>query len=525
MTHFSWYLDGSIVAVYLAATMLAGVMVRKYVGSVDHFLIAGREMNTYLGIASLAATEFGVVTCMYAAQNGYSMGFSGVTSGILTALAMLLVGWTGFCINPLRNSNVMTLPELFESRFGPRIRWAAGLVIVLGGLLNMGPFLRAGGEFLLLVCDLPLSATPTAASGTLAAFVQSHTLELCVTVLLVLMAAYTILGGMLSVLVTDFLQFVVMSAGLIAVSALILTSPQIGWEKLVASVQEHHGAGGFNPLMHDKMGWPYVVFFALVALSGVLTWQTMIQRVLAARDTAVGRKIYARTAFFFVCRFLLPGLWGMAALAMLTKAQTPENTLYAMPRFMGLFVPSGLMGLLMASMLAAEMSSGSSYMLTWAGVIYNDLLTPFGKNRWTQRQGLAISRLIVLGIGLFLAVYGLWYPLRGDLWTYLGVTGSIYLTSMSVLLIACCYWPQANDWGAAAAIFLGAAVPVAYLVLELALRTKTVDAAGIEVVHSVVDDKIGPYYSGIAAYVAAALGMIVGSLLKTSGKTVEGNAS
>ena len=51
--------------------MIAGLMVRKYVGKVEHFLVAGREMNVYLGIASLAATEFGIVTCMYTAQNGY----------------------------------------------------------------------------------------------------------------------------------------------------------------------------------------------------------------------------------------------------------------------------------------------------------------------------------------------------------------------------------------------------------------------------------------------------------------------
>jgi len=61
MTNFTW-LDGSIVGTYLLATMVAGIMVRKYVSRVDHFLVAGREMNVFLGIASLAATEFGIVT-------------------------------------------------------------------------------------------------------------------------------------------------------------------------------------------------------------------------------------------------------------------------------------------------------------------------------------------------------------------------------------------------------------------------------------------------------------------------------
>ncbi len=77
--HFSWLVDGSLIGLYLLATMAAGIMVRKYVGKVEHFLVAGREMNVYLGIASLAATEFGVVTCMYSAQNGYRYGFAGAT--------------------------------------------------------------------------------------------------------------------------------------------------------------------------------------------------------------------------------------------------------------------------------------------------------------------------------------------------------------------------------------------------------------------------------------------------------------
>ncbi len=196
MTQFSWPIDGSIVGLYVLATMVAGLMVRRYVGRVEDFLVAGREMNLHLGIASLAATEFGIVTCMYTAQNGYKYGFAGTAPGILMFLAMLGVGLSGFCIRPLRESGVLTIPELFEKRFGPRVRWASGLVIVLGGLLNMGVFLRTGGEFLVTVCGL-----------------APQYLEITMTVLLVAVAIYTILGGMISVLVTDYLQFIVMTPG------------------------------------------------------------------------------------------------------------------------------------------------------------------------------------------------------------------------------------------------------------------------------------------------------------------------
>ena len=480
MTNFNWLLDGSIVGLYLLVTMVAGLMVRKYVGNVEDFLVAGREMDVYLGIASLAATEFGIVTCMYTAQNGYEKGFAGATPGILMAVAMAGVGLTGFVIKPLRDSGVITIPELLEQRFGGRIRWAAGVVIVLGGLLNMGVFLRTGGQFLVLVAGLDV-----------------RYLEIMMTVLLIGVAVYTILGGMLSVLVTDFLQFVVMSAGLILVTILILMN--VGWEKLVTTVETQYGAGGFNPFVNSTMGWQYVLFNLMLNTAAVLTWQTIIARVLAAKDTRTGRKVYTRTSFFFVCRFLIPGIWGIAALATLGPV---ANTLEAMPTYLATAVPAGLMGILVAAMLAADMSTDSSYMLTWCSVIYNDILAPFRKQPWSQRKGLFWNRTIIALIGIFLLLYGLWYPLKGDLWTYLGVTGTIYLASISVLLIACCYWRRANSWGAAASIFVSAVIPVSYLVMEQLPAT------------AAFAKSIGPYYSGIATYLLSGAAMVVGSLLK-----------
>lgn len=487
--NFSW-IDGSIVGLYLLAVMTAGVMVRKYVGKVEHFLVAGREMNLYLGIASMAATEFGVVTCMYAAQLGYERGFSGATPGLLYALAMLVVGLTGFCIKPLRDAGVITIPELFEKRFGRRIRWLAGVVIVLGGLLNMGVFLRVGGDFLVQVCGFNINY-----------------LVLVMGVLLAMVALYTILGGMLSVLVTDFMQFVVMSAGLLAVTLLILF--KVGWGTLVETVDTHYGAGGFNPFIHPKMGPDYVIYTGMVNLAAVLTWQTIIQRLLAAKDTRTGRRIFTQTSFFFVCRFLIPAVWGIAALSVIAPDQLASvfegvgearQSLLAMPRYLSAVVPVGLMGILVAAMLAADMSTNSAYMLTWCSVIFNDILAPFRQN-WTERKGILVNRMIIATIGVFLFFYGLYYELKGDVWTYLMVTGTVYLSSMSVLLIACCYWRRANNWGAGAAIVVGAVVPIMLLILEQWERTAEWHGEW-------------QYVLGIGAFVGAALAMVIGSLLK-----------
>jgi SSS family solute:Na+ symporter len=154
-------------------------------------------------------------------------------------------------------------------------------------------------------------------------------------------------------------------------------------------------------------------------------------------------------------------------------------------------------------MLAADMSTDSSYMLTWGSVIYNDIMAPFRRTKWSERKGILVNRCIIALIGLFLLFYGLWYPLEGALWDYLALTGTIYLASMSVLLVACCYWPRANSWGAAASIVVSAVIPCAYLVLKQTGSTS-----------KWATETIGPNYSGIAAFVLSMCVMVIGSFMR-----------
>ena len=145
-------------------------------------------------------------------------------------------------------------------------------------------------------------------------------------------------------------------------------------------------------------------------------------------------------------------------------------------------------------------------MLTWGSVIYNDILAPVHKNRWSEKRGLRWNRAIITLIGVFLLVFGLFYRIQGDAYSYLLVTGTIYLASISTLLIACCYWKRANNWGATGAIIGGAVIPIAFLVIEQVPATEA------------LAKQIGPNFSGIAAFAASAFAMIVGSLLKPTKK-------
>ncbi|ERT69016.1 hypothetical protein HMPREF0202_00982 [Cetobacterium somerae ATCC BAA-474] len=485
MTNFNWFLDGGLVGFYILLSLIVGIFIKKYVRNVNDFLVAGRSVDLHVGMASLAATEFGIITCMAASQLGYRYGFAGATVGIIMTIVMFIVGKTGFCIEPLRKAGVVTIPEFFEKKFGSRVRWASGVVIVLGGLLNMGVFLRTGGEFLVYVAGL-----------------NPKYLEITMTVLLIIVALYTILGGMLSVLVTDYMQFLLMSIGLILTTFTVFI--KVGWNKLFDTVITQYGAGGINPFVHPKLGWQYVLYTTLVLTATVLTWQTMVSRVLSAKDEKVAKKMYTKTSIFYIVRSLIPVLWGVTALVLVKLDAVGGNPLYAMPKMLSVLLPSGIIGLLVAAMLAADMSTDSSYLLGWASVIYNDILVIFHKNSWSEKRAIFINRILIGIIGVFLLLYGLWYPLKSDLWIYMTLTATIYSVSVSTLLIAACYWEKANDWGAFATIIVGALIPGGFLVAQ---QIPTL---------SPITDAIGPYYSGIASFIFAWIAMVVGSLLKIS---------
>ncbi len=126
---------------------------------------------------------------------------------------------------------------------------------------------------------------------------------------------------MLSVLVTDFLQFIVMSVGLIAVTVLILTQNRLGPSGHDGVERTTRPA---DSILLSTPNWDgsSCSFNALLNLAAVLTWQTTISRLLAAKDAKTGQKIYTRTSFFFVCRFLIPGIWGIAALTVLGRRRS-----------------------------------------------------------------------------------------------------------------------------------------------------------------------------------------------------------
>lgn len=483
-------IDWCIVVGYLVAVVAFGVYIKRYITNVTDFIVAGRGLKTFLAIATMIGTELGLVTVMYSAQKGFTGGFAAFHIGLASAIVALAVGLSGFVVVPLRRMKVMTIPEFYERRFGSGVRILGGTILAFAGILNMGMFLKAGSIFVMGVTGLT----------------EAVHLKIIMTVLLGMVLLYTTLGGMVSVVVLDYIQFVVLSFSLLVAS--ILSIRYLGWDSIVESVYAIKGEAGFNPFEGGGFGTDYVIWMFFLGLVNCAIWQTAVIRACSADSTRTVKRLYTLSSVGFLIRSLIPCFFGICALVYVSQDGAlkavflPENskvdsqvTLMAMPLFLSRILPTGLLGIVSAGMLAAFMSTHDSYLLCWSSVLTQDVVGPWFKGGLSSRVRLLLTRVFILSIGLFILIWGLWYDLGQDLWDYMAVTGAIYFTGAIALLVFGLYWKRASKVGAYLALISGFGA-----------------AVGLKPVQSLLGVTISSEVVGLAVIASAVVLMVVGSL-------------
>jgi len=492
--------DWAIVGFYLLATLGIGLYVNRYIVNMADYVVAGRSLKTNLCIATLVSSEMGLVTIMYAAQKGFTGGFASFHIGLVACFSTILVGLTGFLVIPLREMKVMTIPEFYERRFSRGVRVLGGLILAAAGILNMGLFLKAGSLFLAALTGLNDPAS----------------IKIIMTAMLVAVLVYTVLGGMVSVVLTDYLQFVLLSV--VSLLACAIALRHIGWSSLIETVKEVHGEAGFNPLENAGFGPTYILWMIFAAgLVSCAIWPTAVTRALAAENVKVVKKLYLWSSIGFLIRFLLPQFLGICALAYFWSHESlkeiffttsgnivgnSELTLQATPLLLSQILPPGLIGLFGAGMLAAFMSTHDSYLLCWASVIVQDVINPLRKKPISAKNRVFLARIILCLIGVFLLVWGLWYPLEQDLWDYMAVSGAIYFTGAFALLFLGIYWRKASTFGAYLALLAGT---IALLGLE---PVRNILGLG-----NILGKEITSAHIGLGAVTLSLTLMVAGSLL------------
>ena len=495
-------LDWWIVGIYLLGAVLVGVVVNKYIHNVSDYMVGGRASGTALNAATFIGTGLGLVTIMYASIEGFSKGFSYMVLGLVGLTSGLVLGSTGFVIRRLREYALTTLPEYFERRYSRRVRVTAGIICALAGILNMGLFPKMGATFITYATGLGRTeqaavaegpattqpATQVAAADTAGPAPETPTAEkararqelmvnVITSLLIALVLLYTVLGGMVSVIVTDYVQFVILSIGLGLGLYFCLEHPMLGWDRMVETLRVHRGEAAFNPVHPQSYGWLWVLWMFLHGGMGAVLWAPEASRMLTAKDPQTTKRTFFFASPGQFVRLAIPCLFAIAAFCFVSQSAEltahffpeglsgkPVHPEQAMPLLMGKIVPTGLLGLLVAGLMAAFMSTHDSYFLCWSSVITRDIVNPLRRRELTDKQQILLTRIIILCIGVFLLVWGVWYELPESVWNYMAVTGSVYFCGAASVLIGGLYWKRASSAGAMAAM-LGGLISVVIIFL------------------------------------------------------------
>jgi len=135
---------------------------------------------------------------------------------------------------------------------------------------------------------------------------------------------YTVVGGMVSIVITDFIQYVLLSTATILVS--IFAVYHAGWHNILTKVAATMGDRGFSPIANPKFGLTFIIWQILLWFSVHTCWQTTAMRMFSTKDPQTSKRVMTWTAYLFGTRHA-PMLWGIAALATLA----PETIMMVCP--------------------------------------------------------------------------------------------------------------------------------------------------------------------------------------------------
>jgi len=411
------------VGIYLVALLAVGCFSSRRVHSSVDFVIAGRRLSLPLCTATLFATWFGGGTCLGAAGAAYNQGLLGVIADPFgAALCLFLAGL--FYVRMLRRMRLITLADFFLVRFGPTAEF-------LSAFLTIPPFLAwTGAQFVALGYVLH---TLTGIDTTVA----------IVTGALVVLA-YTLMGGMWAVSITDFFQAIILIVGLLILVPSVLSDAG-GWAAIHAKLPEGHLA--FVP-ENTFADWTWYVEAWLIVGLGSIPSQDLLQRSLGARDERVAQNSAYLAGLLYVVIGAVPVLLGLAARLVLPEIADPEMVLpqlglkYLNPVGAALFV---------GALLSAIMSSADSALLAPATVFTENML-----KRWmpsiTSEQELRATRwALLLAVCISLA-FALWFQ---NVYRLMVDSMAVGLAALIAPFTAGIYWKRANAPAAVASIVAG----------------------------------------------------------------------
>ena len=348
----------------------------------DDYVVAGRKQSSPFVFMSLMATVLGASATVGIAARAESIGFA--------AFWWLAVGAIGFWFQaaflskPVHDLDVRTLPEIAEKTVGKTGRKLVALIIAVSWIGIIAAQFAAVAGFIGLVLGHD--------AGTQSVLITAG-----------IVIVYTLLGGQLSVVRTDALQFGILTLGFFA-AAVYLFGGFSGIENVAHSAVEPAGLatfGNFN-LLNEKFGFTDLAMMLFTVGGAYFLGPDVISRNLVAKDASSARKAVVAGSFailVFSVVIVLLGMWA-ATYAPDTASSNAAGAVNPLFRLASGVLPLPLAALLSVGLLSALLSSADTCLINSAAIFGSDIMN-------TRR--ISVVRLLVVAVGViatFLALQG-----------------------------------------------------------------------------------------------------------------------
>ena len=473
---------------YLLISIGIGLYVSSRVKNSTDFILAGRTLPIYVVIATVFATWFGSEAVVGIPATFIQEGLGGIIADPFGA-GMCLVFVGAFFAARLYRMKLLTIGDFFKKKYGKGVELSVAVAICISYLGWVSAQVVALGVVINLV------------SADAIGFEWSMVIGLA-TVLL-----YTVTGGMWSVVVTDFLQMIIIIIGLAMVAYLVASRYDGGATAIIQHAADHNKFD-FWPAMDWKAIMAFFGTFVTLAL-GSIPQQDIFQRVMssknekvAVRGTVIGGLFYI--VFCFIPIFITYGatLLDPALLAHHMKDGDMQRIL---PEYIMGNTPVFIQVMFFGALLSAIMSTASGTLLAPSAIFAENILKEIFK--FDDKHLLKALRGTVFGFGILVFGYS-WLSQSAGLSIFEMVENAYLVTLCGafVPLAFGVYWKKANNRGAVCSIILGVGTWVIMEILNF--RHAETPQATILIPADLVYI-IPPQLAGLAM---AIFGMVAGSL-------------
>jgi Na+/proline symporter len=363
------------IGVYLVVQFVVGMLVSRSIANEADYLVAGRRLGVVLASFSIYATWFGAETIVGAAGAIYSDGLSGGSADPFGYAACLVVLGV-FVAAPLWRRQYTTLGDMFRQRYSVGVERFAVLLMVPTSVLWAAAQIRAFGQVVSASSDLEV--------------------EIAIGAGALLVVIYTMAGGLLADVVTDFIQGIAIIIGLL-VLLIVIGNANGGLAELPALVDPSRLA-----LFSTERVTPLEILEAwAVPICGSLLAAELLSRILGCNSAATARNATLLGAGLYLVIGLIPVAIGLAGPALIPGLEEPEQVVAALAQQ---HLSTFLYVLFAGAVISAILSTVNSCLLAAAGLVSHNLIVPL-KPQIDEAGKVLAARVGVVAFGA--AAYGL----------------------------------------------------------------------------------------------------------------------